>query len=158
MNLLRSEKMSFYSLIMPKESALEILDSLGSNSVLQFIDPEGSESSFHRDFTLWIRRSEELLLKLSSIAIEMSKYGKEIIRTDDHQAFLDYMSQEMKQKNVSQLVYFDQIEQEIDQRLEYLNTQKKLFEDINFKRMNSLENIVVLKKAKDIISFSKFSM
>ena len=145
MNLLRSEKMSFYSLIMPKESALEILDSLGSNSVLQFIDPEGSESSFHRDFTLWIRRSEELLLKLASITSEMNKYGKEIIKTDDHNAFLEYMSEEIKQKNVSQLVYFYQIEQEIDQRLEYLNNQKKHFEDINFKRMNLLENIIVFR-------------
>ena len=158
MNLLRSEKMGFYTLVMPKESALDILDSLGSVSLLQFIDPEGLGSNFKRDFTLWIRRCEELLLKLVSISNEMKKYGKDIIKTDDYKSFLSYMSQEIRQKKVSHLVFFDQVEQEIDEKMNYMNDQLKQFEDINLKRNNLLANRAVLLKAKEILLESKFSM
>jgi len=56
MSLLRSEKMGFYNLIMPKESAIDILDALGSVTLLQFIDPEGGESNFKRNYTLSIEK------------------------------------------------------------------------------------------------------
>ena len=60
MSLLRSERMGFYNLIMPKESAIDILDALGSVSMLQFIDPEGGEASFKMDYSLWVKRCEEI--------------------------------------------------------------------------------------------------
>jgi len=158
MSLLRSEKMGFYNLIMPKESAIDILDALGSVTLLQFIDPEGGESNFKRNYTLWVRRCEELSVKIGLIYREMKKYGKEIIKTEDYKGFLEYMNKEMRDKKVSHMVYFDQIEQEIEEKLNYMNDQIKKFDEINMKKSNLLANRVVLIRAKKILLESKFSM
>lgn len=158
MSLFRSEIMGFYTLIMPKESAIDILDSLGSQSLLQFIDTEGPGPNFKRDYTSWIRRCEELTLKISQISKEIRKYGKDIIKSEDYQGFLEYMSQEIKSKNLSHLVYFDKIEQDIEEKLNYMSDQISKFETINVNRNNLLAYRVALFKAKEILLQSKFSM
>ena len=158
MSLLRSERMGFYNLIMPKESAIDILDALGSVSMLQFIDPEGGEASFKRDYSLWVKRCEEISVKLGLIYREMRKYGKDVVKTEDYKGFLEYMSQEIREKNVSHLIYFDRIEQEIEQKMNYMNDQIKKFDEINNKLNNLLANRVVLCKAKSVLLGSKFTM
>jgi len=88
----------------------------------------------------------------------MKKYGKEIIKTEDYKGFLEYMNKEMRDKKVSHMVYFDQIEQEIEEKLNYMNDQIKKFDEINMKKSNLLANRVVLIRAKKILLESKFSM
>lgn len=159
MTLYRSEKMGFYTLMMPKESAIDILDSLGSFGYIQFIDSEGADgANFKRGFSSYIKRIEEMFQKISLITKEMKKYNKKIYQTEDYEGFLVQMNKEMKSKNVSHLVYFDQVEQEIDIRLEYLNDQIRKFEEINHKRNTLLASRIVLKKSKDIFEKSRFSL
>ena len=158
MSLLRSERMGFYNLIMPKESAIDILDALGSVSLLQFIDPEGGEANFKRNYSLWVKRCEEISVKLGLIYREMKKYGKDVVKTEDYKGFLEYMSQQIRDKNVSHMIYFDRIEQEIEEKMNYMNDQIKKFDEINLKRNNLLANRVVLCKAKSVLLGSKFTM
>lgn len=100
--------MGLYNLIMPKEGAVDILDALGSVSMLQFIDPEGGEAGFKRDYSLWVKRCEAISVKLGLIYREMKKYGKDVVKTEDYKGFLEYMSHEISEKNVSHIIYFDE--------------------------------------------------
>lgn len=158
MSLYRSEKMGFYTLVMPKESSIDILDSLGTTGYLQFVDPEASEANFRRDYTSYIRRCDELFLKIAVIMRELKKYNKNIKQTENYQEFLSYMSREMKSKNISHLVYFDQIESELEKKLGYLEDQVKKFEEINQKINHLLANRVVLMKTREVFQESRFSM
>jgi len=64
MNLLRSETMGFYHLILPCESSWEILNELGRLSLLHFVDLNGTIAAVNRPFTNYMKRCDEILLRL----------------------------------------------------------------------------------------------
>jgi len=74
MTLFRSETMGFYHLILPTESSWEILNELGRLSLVHFVDLNGSLSAVNRPFTNYIKRCDEILLKMDQIKKQMKSF------------------------------------------------------------------------------------
>lgn len=66
MNIFRSEEIRFYNLVIPGESAWEILDQLGELSSLHFVNPQEQQgiSNYAKPFAKQIKRCEEVLAKV----------------------------------------------------------------------------------------------
>jgi V-type H+-transporting ATPase subunit a len=64
MSLFRSERMGYYNLVMPREAAWDVLNELGDNSIVEFIDQNPSEPVFGRPFSNLIKRCEDIEIKI----------------------------------------------------------------------------------------------
>lgn len=138
MSLFRSEKMVFYSLIMPKESSFEILNYLGSKSLLQILSKEDQPSFFHQPFLPQMKRCDDLLIKLDFIENEIKNSGREIFRVNDFQAFFSFLSSEESQSNLSHSHFFEREEGEIIAKFNFLNNHLKQSDEI-ISRLYQLE-------------------
>ena len=88
MSLLRSEPMKYCNLILPRESAWDILNSLGELSCLQFIDQDPLSAYYSRPFSNFVRRCEDLRMKLDFIDEEARKWGKTITTCKNFEFYL----------------------------------------------------------------------
>lgn len=130
MSLFRSEKMGFYSLIMPKESSLEILSYLGSKSLLQLLSKENQPNFFHQPFLPQNKRCDDLLIKLDFIENEIKNSGREIFQVNDFQSFFSFLSSEENQSNLSHTHFFEKEEEEIMSKYNFLNNHLKQSDEI----------------------------
>lgn len=65
--MFRSEEMKFLQLCIPREFAIQILLELGKTESLQFVDASPKKPGFKRDFSNFIQRCEDLLIKIKII-------------------------------------------------------------------------------------------
>jgi V-type H+-transporting ATPase subunit a len=63
--------MTYQLVVMPRESAWEILNELGNLSSLHFVDHDPSLPLINRPFANYIKRCEEVAIKLDMIGKEM---------------------------------------------------------------------------------------
>ena len=73
MSLFRSERMGYYNLAMPRESAWEIMNALGQKNTCQFEDLNKNVQEYNRPYTGYIQRCEKMEKKLNKIEEEMQK-------------------------------------------------------------------------------------
>lgn len=64
MSILRSEDMSYCHIICNEDSAWEVINSFGDSSSMHFVDPEPEKPLVNRKFYNYIKRCEEVELKL----------------------------------------------------------------------------------------------
>ncbi len=147
--MFRSEKMGFYDLVMPRESAWEILNELGEISALHFVDydPENS-AQFLRPFSNQIKRCEEALQKLSLIEVEMKRHNKDITRCANTKGFFDNLRLVLSKRNKAINTYLEEVESQIDAKLKYLQEQIKNYDSIFEKRNYLLDYREVLEATK----------
>lgn len=88
MSLLRSDTMGYFNIVIPRESAWEVLNELGNVESVEFLDQNSNESHLSRPFTPAIKRTEEVLNHIASIQADMMKYKKDITRCEDVPRFL----------------------------------------------------------------------
>lgn len=75
--------MGLYNLIMPRESAWEILNELGDKSCLHIIDPDPTLPLHNRPFANYVKRCDETYNKLLLIEGMITKLGKPTIKCTD---------------------------------------------------------------------------
>lgn len=155
--LFRSEEMNYYSLAMPRENAWDILNDLGEISSLQFIDQHPNVAFFTRPFANFIRRCEEMKLKLDFIEEKMNLFGNSIKKCEDYEAFLKHMHNILSKRDKAQNTYFEELEVEVLEKHDYLNNQISNFDNITQKLNTLLEYRSVLLQAAKNISKSKAS-
>lgn len=146
-HLFRSEEMNFYSLAMTRESAWDILNELGEISCLQFIDQQPNVAVYTRPFSNFIKRCEEAKLKLDYIEEQMKMFGIPIKRCGDYQYFLKKLRSQLASRDKAEKTYFEDLEHDIQGKHEHLVSQIAYFENITNKMNNLLEYRSVLWKA-----------
>ena len=152
--LFRSEEMNFYSLAMPRENAWDILNDLGEISCLQFIDQNPNVATYTRPFANFVRRCDEIKVRIDYIEEQMGIFGKPIKRCNDLDYFLKNMRSFLGSREKAEKNYFEELEQEVIEKSEYLNSQINNFETITQKKNDLLEFRSVLLQA-DHVKVSK---
>ena len=71
MSIFRSQEMEFYNLIVPRESAWDVMNALGYYDTIHFVDYDPSLPLINRPFANYIKRCDDLLVKVSNIEHEM---------------------------------------------------------------------------------------
>lgn len=151
----RSEDVHYYNLIMPRENAWEILNQLGELDALHFVENE-SGANFARPFANFIKRCEEINVKLNFIDEHMKKFDKNIIKCSDHKEFLVYLKNWLSLRKKPEHTYLEEVENEVDEKTKQLNEQIKNYEEICNKKNYCLEYKAVLIKAREILGNSAF--
>ncbi len=137
--LFRSEEMNYYSLAMPRENAWDILNDLGEISCLQFIDQKPNVAIYARPFANFVHRCDEIKIKIEYIEEQMGIFGKPIERCKDLDYFLKNMRSFLGSRDKAEKNYFEELEQEVIEKCEYLNLQINNFETITTKKNELLE-------------------
>ena len=60
MSLFRSEKMGYYTILMPREHAWEVLNQLGELNALQFVDLNADQPMFNKPYANFLKRCDEM--------------------------------------------------------------------------------------------------
>ena len=148
MSLFRSDRMGYYNIVMPRESAWEIMNELGEVSSLQFVDLNEHEQVFARPYSTYVKRCEEMEIKIQNIEQEMGKFGKKINRCENVKAFLKNLRDFLGTRNKAEHTYFEDLESELDERMGSLNEQIKTYDSLVEKYNHLVEYIHVLEKTK----------
>ena len=74
MGIFRSEEMAYYNLMMPSESAYEIMNELGNYSCMQFVDLNPNVSVFNKMYANYIKRCDEAERRLRFFESEMRRF------------------------------------------------------------------------------------
>jgi len=148
MSLFRSERMGYYNIVMPRESAWEIINELGELSAIQFVDLNQHEQSLTRPYSAHIKRCEELELRILSIEQHMKRFNKQIERCDDPKAFISCLKESLSKRTKADVTYLEDLEAELEERITSINSQIKYYDSAvdDFNRL--VENIHVLEKTK----------
>ena len=144
--MFRSDAMAFYEIIMPREGAWDIMNELGETSALQFVDLNEDEQAFNRPYSGYIKRCEEMELKIQTIEVAMARFKKKILRCDNTKAFLKNLRDFLATRNKAEHTYFEDLESEIEERLASLNEQIKSHDSLVEKYNHLVEYIHVLAK------------
>lgn len=82
-SIFRSEVMGFYNIVMPRESAWDILNELGTMDSVHFIDSDPYCSLINRPFGKYVKRCDEVLVKIQNIVDEITKFEKVVTPCED---------------------------------------------------------------------------
>ena len=88
--IFRSQNMSYQSMMLPRESAWEILNELGETKCLHFIDHDPNLPIINRPFANYIKRCDEIHIKIDFFKGELKKFNKKIVKCENYSKLLDY--------------------------------------------------------------------
>ena len=148
MSLMRSERMGYYHIVMSRENAWEIMNELGELSAVEFVDLNQNEQVLTRPYSTYIKRCEEIELKIQSMEQTMLKFNRPIERCTEYKAFLKSQRDILKQRNKAEHTYLEEIEAEVDERLTTLNNQLKYYDSAVDDYNKVIENLYVLEEAR----------
>jgi len=148
---LRSSPMRLYDLRVPRESAFSVINYLGELSLIQFLDSSPETPMYSRHYSKFLKRCEELQMKLDELKQIMQKFGKIARKPTDIPNFLNDFKGFMKSRNKPENSYFDDVETEIIETTEKLRNQVTIYEDFTIKCNGMHEKKVSLLHAKNLI-------
>ncbi|KAL4468898.1 hypothetical protein ABPG72_009168 [Tetrahymena utriculariae] len=149
MSLMRSDRMAYYNIVIPRESAWEVLNQLGQVQVVQFEDQNAHENHLSRVFTPQIKRAEDILNQLNTIHNEMIKKQKEIIKCDNVQAYLEVLEVYLRGREKAYHTFIDDVEAQVRDTFAKLNEQTFTLESLSSKYYSLIEYSNVLRKFKE---------
>jgi len=145
--------MGFYNLIMPFESGWEILNELGEISSLHFV-PDKQELGPNKPFSKYLRRCEEMKYKLETFKELMKRFNRKVIIGDDVPLILGHIKEVLKTRDRAEKTYFEEVENEIEEKSNYISDQVKRYDELLEKRDRLIEYKALLKKTKEVLGNS----
>ena len=151
---LRSSPMNLYDLRLPRENTFDIINNLGELSLLHFLDSSPDTPLYSRFYSKNIKRCEDSLLKIQDLQQIMSRFGKYPKKPSDISKFLNEFRAFIKSRNKAEHLFMDEVEAEIQENYEQLQTQMHNFEDMSHKRNILHEQKVAMVHAKTFMGES----
>ncbi|CAK75560.1 unnamed protein product (macronuclear) [Paramecium tetraurelia] len=156
MNFFRSQTMGYYKLIIPRESAWNVMNELAELDCIHFVDYDPTLPMINRPFANYIKRCDDLLVKLSLIEHEMKKYQKKITYCKDVNFLIKNFKQLIKERSKASHTYLDEIENDIDKKHQQLIEQSTNMENLHERRNKLIEHKSVLLKGEALLGQSFF--
>jgi len=154
MSLFRSEPMKYYTILMPREYAWEILNELGELNALQFIDLNVGEAVFNKPYSNYLKRCDEMETKIEVIKNEMERFKIPIVECNEMEIFLKNLKKFLNERNKAERTYFDEVEADIIEKLKNLNEQIRIRDTLIEKFDDLVEYRQVLLRAYSFIGGS----
>ncbi|CAD8152710.1 unnamed protein product [Paramecium pentaurelia] len=156
MNFFRSQTMGYYKLIIPRESAWNVMNELAELDCIHFVDYDPTLPMINRPFANYIKRCDDLLIKLQLIEHEMKKYYKKITYCKDVNFLIKNFKQIIKERSKASHTYLDEIENDIDKKHQQLIEQSTNMENLHERRNKLIEHKSVLLKGEALLGQSFF--
>jgi V-type H+-transporting ATPase subunit a len=90
--------MGYYKLIIPRESAWNVMNELGELDCIHFVDYDPTLPMINRPFANYVKRCDDLLVKLGLIEHEMKKYHKKIVYCKNVHVLISNFKQLIKER------------------------------------------------------------
>ena len=108
--------MKYYSLIIPRENAYEVLDTLAYFGLTELVDQHNSDNAQNRLFNNHLKKIEELEHKLALVEQEILKRKKPIFPPEDTKYFYEELRNILRTRNLPDSTFLSEIETEIDSK------------------------------------------
>ncbi|CAD8150157.1 unnamed protein product [Paramecium octaurelia] len=156
MSFFRSKQMRYYSLVIPRESAWVVMNELARLDQLHFVDYDPQLPMISRPFANYVKRCDDSIFKLSCLEQLLKEFKKDLIYCENVDSLLDYFHQVQYDRMKPGHTYFDELEQEIDQKKIQIQEQSANLQNL-LDRVNIItEQKLVLENAKEILGQSVF--
>ncbi|CAD8117146.1 unnamed protein product [Paramecium sonneborni] len=139
MSLFRSEQMEFYNLVIPRESAWDVMNTLGYFDSVHLIDYDPTLPQINRPFSNYVKRCDDVLQKIELIDGEMRNYKIEKIYCPNIKDLLEKRNGGHKQ--------FEELEQDVCKVADDLEHQQQTLNNLQEKKNIIRENLEVLRNA-----------
>ena len=149
MSLFRSERMGYYNLVMPRESAWDVLNELGEKSCLEFIDQNPNDPAFGRPFSNILKRCEEIEVNLKQIEDLMRKFNVTVEKCHDCDEFLRNLSRQMTSRNKAESTLLEELEVDVESKGKAIMEQSMNYEAMQKKFITLVEYKAVLRKTRE---------
>lgn len=149
MGFLRSEKMGYYSIVIPSDQAWEVLNQLGKLSAVQFVDQNSDLAVFNRRYASYIRRCEEAERRLRFLQQEQERFNVHITEAKDPLTVVDLLDRDLLSNKIPAGTHFENLEHELENLENSLILQLKNYEQLSTGMEYLSEKKVVLSKARD---------
>ncbi|CAK83777.1 unnamed protein product (macronuclear) [Paramecium tetraurelia] len=139
MSLFRSEQMEFYNLVIPRESAWDVMNTLGYFDSVHIIDYDPTLPQINRPFSNYVKRCDDVMQKIEQIDGEMRNFKIEKRYSPDVIDLLKKRNGTHKQ--------FEELEQDICKVADDLEHQQQTMNSLQEKKNTIRENLEVLRNA-----------
>ncbi|EGR30943.1 v-type ATPase 116kda subunit family protein, putative [Ichthyophthirius multifiliis] len=117
--MFRSESVGYYNLFIPSEQTWNIMNELGNQSSIHFVDLNSEIALTQRKFTKYLKRCEQIQYKIIKIKNEMEKFNIKIVKSQNFEQLQQCFNTMIKQSNQDGKTYIEKIDlQEHQQVLE----------------------------------------
>ena len=151
MRFFRSQDMEFYSLVVSNDYAWDVMNELGDLGALQFTDLNEKGSNLGRQYINHIKRCEEMESKILSLEKEIERFNVAYHKCYQPEEFLQNLKQLLIQRKKFERTYFEEVEQELDERIPSLHKQIQNYETLVEKYNHHIEYKQVLLKTRPFI-------
>jgi len=150
MSLFRSEPMGLYMLNIEKDFASDVMETVARCNCLHFIDSnKGKETN--RTYKDLIHRCDKANARIKYIAsLIVEKYGP-LIPPPSVEIFLKNLDNELTEKGMDSMAYFEHAEEELELAENLLIQQRKKSEKVQETCDSILEKKYVVTRASDLI-------
>jgi V-type H+-transporting ATPase subunit a len=97
--MFRSEEMALYSLDISKDDAWEVMNQLGKNSTLHFLDLNQREQSYNRAYASYIKRCDEAERRARYIEEQARKFRMPVQKAKSLEELLGIVDKMLKERN-----------------------------------------------------------
>jgi len=144
--------MGYFTILMPREYAWEVLNQLGELDALQFVDLNADQAAFNKPYANFVKRCDEMENKVEIIMKEMDQFKKKTIKCDNVETFLVNLKKFLSQRQKAERTYFDEVESELNEKLKGLLEQVRIRDTLIEKYDHLVEYRQVLFRAYSFIS------
>lgn len=155
--------MGYYKLIVPRESAWNVMNELCELDCIHFVDYDPLLPLINRPFANYIKRCDDLLNKVGNIETELKKYKKKISYCKDVNLLIRNFKTLIQERYPHSLnrskashTYLEEIESEIEKKHAQLIEQGHNMENLQERRNKLIENKAVLIKGEHLLGQSFF--
>jgi V-type H+-transporting ATPase subunit a len=147
-----SQKMGYYSLIIPRESAWEIMNRIGDLSALHLIDLNRDSPLIQREFSNYLRRCDEIDEKIRYIANLMDKHSIPIDYCSNARNYMWNLKNFLDTREKNEQSFLQEVETELDKRTDFMRDQVNTLENLLDQRRQFVEFLAVVQKNRQDIS------
>lgn len=152
MDFFRSADMDLCEISIPKDNAWEIMDTLGSQEILHFIDLNKDQQVFTLVYASRIKRCDEILRKLTTvIEAEANRMKFPMVVPADLNRLKKTMKQQTRFKRRTPQGIFELIEEEVNKHTKLIEEQQLREEHMHHQCLELIEKKAVYTVAAKIL-------
>lgn len=146
--IFRSEKVNYYDLVMPYASAWTVMNSLGTLDSIQLIDLNKNENALNKTFNKYMKRCDDLLVKIQDFESMSKKFEVEIKPCTNIDEYLTTLDDVIEIKGYQGDPYLEDLEHKVAKHHDGLKEHITNLTQLKLNLDKLKENVQVLSLLK----------
>jgi V-type H+-transporting ATPase subunit a len=144
--------MELYQMTMSKDDAWFVMNAIGLQGQVHFIDLNKGEQAFHLPYTNQLRRCDESLRRIDLIVAECKKLKIKVPKVGSVEHFQAALQKVLQERKKAENVLLDEVELDVTQKERFLTEQIQTLQEMNDNLNALIEHKAVISIASQIIN------